>query len=158
MAAVNLNLNPRRFEAGGSFVLSTATNDYTFFNHAPGSLEWTSPVASKIKYKDLGVPQVPLEGDNNYGSVKVTYHAGAYVNGIVSLFRARNAAGATPTALALVVKIPAYMGATTGESLTWPSGTVFIDADFEVKHGGPDALDTVSITFGTTVGPTIAAY
>jgi hypothetical protein len=158
MAAISINQTPRRFEAGGTFVLSTAADVYTFFNHAPGSLEWTDAVATKIKYKDRGLVQVPLEGDNNYGSLKVTFHAGAYVAGILSTFRARNAAGATPTALSLVVKIPSYLGSTTGESLTWASGTIFVDGDFEVKHGGPDALDTISITFGTTAGPTIAAY
>lgn len=158
MADANINTTIKRFEQGGRLIINDGTDNLTIFNHEPGSIEITDPVAKRLEYNDAGAVQIPLESDDQPGMVRFQIRTGSYVTGLLSKLIKRNTAANTAKTLGIVAKCPAFQGATTGETLTWANGTCWVAEDIQIRFGGPDSMDLVTITLKTQTKYTAAAY
>lgn len=158
MADVNINAAPKRFEQGGRLIISDGTDNITILNHEPGSIEITDPVAKRLEYNDGGAVQTPLESDSQPGMVRFQFRCGAYVSGLLTKLPRRNSAGNTAKTYGIEVKIPAYMGATTGEKLTWAADTCWLAEDVQIRPGGADSMDLATLTFKTKTAFTPSSY
>lgn len=158
MADVNTNQTIKRFEQGGRLIINDGTDNLTIYNHEPGSIEITDPVAKRIEYNDGGSVQIPLESDDQPGMVRFQIRTGSYVTGLLSKLIKRNPAGNTAKTLGIVAKLPDYQAATTGQTLTWANGTCWVAEDLQIRFGGPDSMDLVTITLKTQTKYTAATY
>lgn len=158
MADVNTNQTIKRFEQGGRLIINDGTDNLTIYNHEPGSIEITDPVAKRIEYNDGGSVQIPLESDDQPGMVRFQIRTGSYVTGLLSKLIRRNAAANTAKTLGIVAKLPDYQAATTGQTLTWANGTCWVAEDLQIRFGGPDSMDLVTITLKTQTKYTAATY
>ena len=154
MASINANV--RRFENGGIIMFTDGATTYdNILNVVAGSISWNAAMREAIEYKDRGVLQVPLEGDDMASDVEVTVHAGEQVAaGLMTILVAAGTAGLKKLFTNLIIKIPNFRGDATGESFTWASA--YIPEPPQYKTG--EKLDTITFKFRALSGPVIAAY
>lgn len=158
MSAINTVV--RRWENGG---VVTIDGD-TISNVEAGTLKWTPAMRTRIEYKDRGIPQAPLEGDDGYSDIELEVKIGDY-EGVDSIYTKLMAAGSSGLAKQLtnfIVTIPNYRGASAGQTITWTtSGTsvVYVSEPPSYTAGGEnDGLDKLTVKLRATFAPTIATY
>lgn len=158
MASLDMNATLHRFEQGGFITITTATDTLTLYNVVPGSVAWVTPTPTRMNYGDRGLVKVPLEGNNKPGRLSFQCRCGRQLAGLIEKLKGRNSAGNTAKTFTAVLTIPNYVGATAGETLTYSSGTIWLEEDVEVQTGGDGDFDIASFTFGTIGEPTPASY
>ena len=156
----NINSNPVfRFENGGTLELTVGGTTYTILNIKDGSLSFQPGMYERVNYKDRGVNQTPLEGDEMLGELECTIRCGAK-QGADSLYAQLMTAGSSGLAklfTILVAKWPAYRGASTGESATFSNPWLAEPPKFTAASGG-QGLDELSFKMSFKTGPTMASY
>ena len=124
MATVQTNQTVMRWLNGGILTLSTSTDDYVINNIHDGSVSFNIIRREKVDFKDRGVYQPPIEGDDELGECEVEVNCGALAVGAgTSLVSLLNADGVTTDNLAkeyttLVFKFPVSRSGSTGQTVT----------------------------------------
>ena len=155
----NANSTVRRIENGGTLDLTVSGTAYTILNIKDGTLEFEPGMYERVNYKDRGVNQTPLEGDEMLGKLSLTVRCGAK-QGADSLYAKLLTAGSSGLAFlftSLVVKWPDSRGASTGESATFSNLWLAEPPKFTGASSG-QGLDELSFTMNFKTGPTMASY
>lgn len=131
------------FEAQGLFQIIDGATTYTVLNVEPASFEWKPGLYEPKEWKDRGVLQPPLEGDERVTTGKVTCKISTYVAAqLYAILTARGANGLIKT-FQFVAKIPLNRAAVTGEIQTF--GIVYLKEPPQWKAGAQ--FDTLEIPF-----------
>ena len=146
MAAVNTNGTVTRWLNGGTLTITGATDTYPILNIHEGAINWKPPMRERQYYKDRGVQQQPLEGDDILGELSVEVNSGALA-GSTSLMNLLIAEDATDTQVALeyasfLFRLPNTRGSSAGQLVTFTN--VSIDAPPEWTKG--ERNDTLKFT------------
>lgn len=159
MASSNINASPRRWENGGTIKIISGADDYSILNVEQGVIELVEPTREAVEYKDRGVQQQPLEGDDIMGSLKVDVKSGSFV-GATSLRGLLLAAGSSGLVkeYSIEIKVPGSRGDATGESLTCTNCFHDRNSPTSIRFGGPGALDIRSFMMRIRGTVTAAAY
>lgn len=130
MAALDVNGTVMRWLNGGTLKITGAADTHTILNIHEGSLTWT-PVMREPKYfKDRGVQQAPIEGDDTLGELSVEVNCGALKQGSgSSLIELLIADGSSSTNLAMeyasvIMDFPVSRGGSTGQRVTFTNASV----------------------------------
>lgn len=152
----DINTSVRRFENGGILDLVESATTNTIKNIVAGSLRWMPSMRERITYKDRGVQQTPLPGDDTLSEIEVEVRIGSYAAS--TLYALLMTADATSGALqvfdSLIIRIPAGRGATTGETLTWSD--VWLAEPPQWQAGAE--IDTLRFKMQAKSGPVAATY
>lgn len=146
MADVQVNLVPKRWLNGGVVKLVGATDSYIINNIHDGAFDFAPLRRETIQYKDRGVYQAPIEGDDTLGEGTIEVMCGA-LQGSTSLIPQLIQDGPTTSNLAfeftsMVLDFPVSRGGSTGERVTL--GNVSIKPDIKWSKG--ETMD--KLTFG----------
>lgn len=158
MASLDMNATLHRFEQGGFITITTASDTLTLYNVVPGSVSYVAPQPTRINYSDRGIVKVPLEGSNNPGRLSFQCRCGRQLAGLIEKLKGRNASANTAKTFTCVLTIPNAVGAAAGETLTYSSGTIWLEENVEVQTGADGDFDIATFTFGTIGEPTPASY
>jgi hypothetical protein len=130
MAAKNVNQTVMRWLNGGVIKIDDSTDVHTIANIHDGALSF-SPVMREPKYfKDRGVQQAPIEGDDTLGELTVEVNCGALKQAAdTSLLELLIADGSSSTNLAkeytsVIMEFPVSRGGTTGQRVTFTNCSV----------------------------------
>lgn len=137
-----LNATVRRFESGGVLQIDSDT----ISNYLAGTLKIMPPRRQPLEHKDRGVPQVPLEGDLEYGECEFQIRCGKF-NGtelMEALLAQASPASNLVKTYAITVKVPEHAAASTGEQFAMTN--CFVTPDTPSYQAGAE-FDTITIKF-----------
>ena len=137
MAVVNTNGTLKRWLNGGTLTITGAADTHPILNIHDGGISWKPPMRDRVHYKDRGVNQQPLEGDDVLGELSVEVNCGALA-GSTSLLTLLTAEDATDTNVAkeyasFIMDFPNTRGSSAGERITFTN--VSIDPSPEWTKG-----------------------
>lgn len=155
-----INSNHRRFDNGGVIELADGGTK-TVDNVMDGSFSW-KPAAREVQViKDRGVYKQAMDGDDTLAEIDFDFGCGELTSAASSLYATlmqAGSAGLVKEFTSLVIKIPDYRGASTGESLTFTN--VYCDRDSLrwSKGGKMGGVNSISGKLYARSGPTPATY
>lgn len=153
MATDTIHDVTRRFESGGTLTITGLGADTLIIAGVmPGSLNFTKPGRGVLPYNNIGVSQVPLDGDDENGKISFDVRGSKETTNHLMKLLTAAPSGPTVTEFAVSIKIPDGRGATTG--LEYASTTCF-RTELPTFKAGTD-FDTISIFLGcrTMADPT----
>lgn len=158
MPAINVG-TPTRFDLGGSIELGSGN---VVNNVVPGSLEIEVGGTSLSEYRDLGVPQVPTQGDRNYSTIRFRIRVspgdigGANPEIPLSSHDMDSATG-KPKTFSVIIKVPNFPYATTGITETFANSYYARPVTYTSRDG--DGHDEFSVEIrSATVTPAYSTY
>lgn len=154
----NVNTIVRRWEAGGVLTINES-GAQVVKNIMGGSLLWRPLRRTPVMYRDRGVIQTPLEGDDEPTEIEFTVHGGSYLT--ADLHGILSTTGSTTTGLVnlfdtVVIRIPVARAGATGEDITFTN--CWVTERPEVRHGGENELDTVAWKMASASVPVAATF
>lgn len=158
MAALNVNTTLKRFLNGGILTLVSGSDTLTIKNIEDGEMTFTPPTREVIEYKDTGVQQQALEGDDVYGEVSITLNAGqlAGSNSLYAELFTAGSGGLVNEFASLTIDIPTSRGAATGERTVLSLLHTKMDPPPQFKKGS--RLDELSFTMRCRTWTAPVAY
>lgn len=143
MAAINTAV-PIRFETGGILRLTDSTTDYDIENRETGTLRIVAGGYELYGYKNKGITQTPVEGDENISVITASVKLTSVASGqLLALAQARDTAtGLVKLYTSLLIAIPRFKDSTDYEQ--WLFNGVWFPSQPVVTSG--TELDTVELT------------
>jgi hypothetical protein len=128
MAVVNTNGTLMRWLNGGTLTITGAADTHPILNIHEGALSWKGVMRERIHYKDRGVHQQPLEGDDTLGELSVEVNCGALA-GSTSLHTLLSVEDATSAHVAkeyasFIMDFPDTRGASAGQRVTFSNVSI----------------------------------
>ncbi len=128
MAVVNTNVTVKRWENGGTLTITGATDTHPIKNIKAGGISFKPVMRERLYYKDRGVQQQPLEGDDTLGELTVEVRAGALA-GSTALMTLLVAEDATDTHVAkeyasFIMDFPNTRDSSAGERFTFTNVSI----------------------------------
>jgi hypothetical protein len=124
MATVQTNETVMRWLNGGVLKITGAVDTYVVNNIQDGEVSFNIVRREAVHFKDRGVYQAPLEGDDELGECTVEVNCGALAVGAgTSLVSLLNADGSSSSNTALeyatiILDFPVSRGGSTGQRVT----------------------------------------
>lgn len=123
MAVVNTNGTVKRWLNGGTLTITGASDTHPILNIHEGALTFKPVMRERLYFKDRGVQQQPLEGDDTLGELSVEVNCGALA-GATSLLNLLLAEDATDAQVAkeyasFIMDFPNTRGSSAGERVTF---------------------------------------
>ena len=144
----------QRFENGAILLLS-GTDEIK--NLVPGTLRYRVPQRERIVNMDRGVIGVVTIGDQRMCEIEFELHRTDNLDALIALFKPAVTAG-VDVPVAMTVKIPDYLGATTGNSLAFAKCFMDEGEEHQASGSGQDA-DKVRFHFNDAeAAPTPGTY
>lgn len=128
MAVVNTNGTVKRWLNGGTLTITGAADTHPILNIHEGALTFKPVMRERLYYKDRGVQQQPLEGDDTLGELSVEVNCGALVGStaLMSLLIAEDATDAQVAReyASFIMDFPNTRGSSAGERLTFANVSI----------------------------------
>ena len=160
MANVNAASGLRTFENGGVLNIVDGATTSTVLNLTEGSVKWKAAMRERIEWKDRGVIQTPGEGDDTPSDVEFEVFMGS-VQSSTELYQLLTKVKSSPDGFvqvftSVVIKLPGYRGASTGESITF--GSCWLMENVEWEPGSGTSWAKMKFKLRSASAPTMATY
>ena len=141
MADTNINTGvPIRFEADGQLDITDGATTYDVKQIAQGTVEFEPGGYASISYKDRGVLQDDLEGDEIPSRIRFSIQLTSFQAAqLYAILTARDTSTGKKKKFTIAVKYAAYKGATTGQTVTFAD--CVLDTQVRIRAGAE--LDTM---------------
>jgi hypothetical protein len=162
MAEVSTNSTILKFHTnGGTLQISDGTDNYTINNLEPGQLRVGDGMHQVHTHKDYGVHQHPLIGDEELSPIsfvaRLATIKAASGKTLLEVLRTAGASGLVKE-FTVVLRIPDYRGATTGQTVTYANTHVVPPIEIASEADGVQfAMMSVNMMSRTKEGA-IARY
>lgn len=128
MAVVNTNGTVKRWLNGGTLTITGAADTHPILNIHEGAITFKPVMRERLYFKDRGVNQQPLEGDDTLGELSVEVNCGALA-GSTSLLNLLIAEDATDAQVAkeyasFIMDFPNTRGSSAGERVTFTNVSI----------------------------------
>lgn len=144
MATAINNDTPKRFEAGGKFILIDGATEYELLQMEPGSVSLEPGGYEPLNYTDRGVQQFPLEGDERLSMIKATLKLSEFDSStLIALGNGRDTSTGKMKAFGVRIEWYDHKGAATGDSAAYANTKCYFTKPPVIKTG--DKFDTVEI-------------
>jgi hypothetical protein len=154
----NVNTTPKVFENGGVFTINEG-GAQVVMNIEAGTIVWRPGKRQVKNYRDRGVIQTPLMGSDDQTELEFTVKATTYVaNDLYAILMTAGSAGTVNLYDTIVIRLPAYRGASTGEDITFTNCWVTERPEIRFGGDGPEDFDTVSWKMACAAAPASVAY
>lgn len=145
MANLNTNAGLMTFPNGGQILIGSDR----VMNIVEGSVRWKQTFKRRIMHYDDGVPQVPIKGIKDYGSIEFNVKMGDHNDSSVfaTLMADNSPATGYVKTFSMVIKRFPDTGVTTGESITFSDAFLMSVPEFSGGDGTGN-LDTETYSLG----------